>query len=88
MPRACKLRRVKYLKNIIEQDYRAIRRRWRAIQCFRPFHAAKRTMEEIEAAHIIKKRLVKRLDGKDALGQAKFVESLFGSGTNPKPLRA
>jgi len=29
LPLDCKLRRVKYLDNIIEQDHRAIRRRWR-----------------------------------------------------------
>ena len=38
LPPDGKLRRVKYLNNIIEQDHRAIRRRWRAAQCFRSFH--------------------------------------------------
>jgi transposase-like protein len=37
LPHDCKLRRVKYLNNIIEQDHRAIRRRWRVMQCFRSF---------------------------------------------------
>ncbi len=31
LPRDCKLRRVKYLNNVIEQDHRAVRRRWRAM---------------------------------------------------------
>jgi transposase-like protein len=31
VPKDCKLRRVKYLDNVIEQDHRAIRRRWRAM---------------------------------------------------------
>ena len=48
----CKLRRVKYLNNIIEQDHRAIRRRWREMQCLRSFHTAERTLEGAEAAHI------------------------------------
>jgi transposase-like protein len=78
LPRDCKLRRVKYLNNVIEQDHRAIRRRWRAMQCFRSFHTAERTLEGVEAAHMVKKGQVKRLDGRDAAGQAKFVESLFG----------
>jgi transposase-like protein len=30
LPPDCKLRRVKYLNNVIEQDDGAIRRRWRA----------------------------------------------------------
>src|SRR5919112_4818575 len=78
LPQDCKLRRVKYLNNIIEQDHRAIRRRWRAMQCFRSFHTAERTIEGVEALHMMRKGQIKRLDGRDAAGQAKFVASLFG----------
>ena len=55
MPKDRKLRRVKYLNNIIEQDHRAIRRRWRAMQCFRCFHTAERAIEGIEAMHLDEK---------------------------------
>jgi len=78
LPPDCKLRRVKYLNNVIEQDHRAIRRRWRACQGFRSFHTAERTLEGVEAMHMMRKGQVKRLDGRDAMGQAKFVASLFG----------
>src|SRR5918997_5236737 len=78
LPIDCKLRRVKYLNNVIEQDHRAIRRRWRAMQCFRSFHTAERTLEGVEALHMMGKGQVKRIDGTDTLGQAKFVASLFG----------
>ena len=78
LPPDCKLRRTKYLTNIVEQDHRAVRRRWGAMQCFRTFHTAERTLEGVEAMHMLRKGQVKRLDGRDALGQAKFVESLFG----------
>jgi transposase-like protein len=78
LPPDCKLRRVKYLNNIIEQDHRAIQRRWRAMQCFRAFHTAERTPEGTEALHMMKKGQVERLDGRDSAGQAKVVESLFG----------
>jgi hypothetical protein len=37
-----------------------------------------RTIEGIEAVHMLRKGQVKRLDGRDAVGQAKFVASLFG----------
>ena len=74
----CKLRRVKYLNNVIEQDYRFIRRRWRAMQGFRSFHTAERTIEGIEALHMMRKGQVKRSDAWDATGQARFVEGLFG----------
>nr|QEO74473.1 hypothetical protein [uncultured bacterium] len=77
LPPDCKLRRVKYLNNVIEQDHRTIRRRWRAMQCFRTFHTAERTLEGVEALHMMRKGQVKRLAGNDARGQAKFVESLF-----------
>ena len=78
LPPDCKLRRVKYLNNVIEQDHRTIRRRWKAMQCFRSFHIAERTLEGVEAAHMMRKGQIKRLDGRDAAGQAKFVASLFG----------
>ncbi len=48
------------------------------MQGFRSFHTAERTLEGVEALHMVRKGQVKRLDGRDALGQAKFVESLFG----------
>lgn len=40
-------------------------------------HTAERTLKGIEALHMMHKGQVKRLDGKDAQGQAKFVLSLF-----------
>jgi transposase-like protein len=78
IPKDCMLRRTKYLTNMVEQDHRFIRRRWRAMQCFRSFHTAERTIEGIEALHMMRKGQVKRLDGRDAAGQAQFVQSLFG----------
>jgi IS6 family transposase len=78
LPPDCKLRRVKYLNNVIEQDHRAIRRMWRAMQCFRSFHTAERAIEGIEALHVMRKSQVKRVDGRDSAGQAEFVAGLFG----------
>ncbi len=77
LPADCKLRRVKYLNNIIEQDHRFVRRRWRNMQCFRSFYTAERTLEGVEALHMMRKGQVKRLEGRDAVGQAKFVLNLF-----------
>lgn len=74
----CKLRRVKYLNNVIEQGHRFIEKKVRAAQCFKTFHTAERTLEGIEAINMMRKGQVKRLDGRDAAGQAKFVASLFG----------
>lgn len=77
LPHDCKLRRVKYLNNIIEQDHRFIKKKVRASQCFKRFHTAERTLEGIEAVNIMRKGQVKRLDASDVQGQAKFVASLF-----------
>jgi transposase-like protein len=78
VPQDCKLRRVKYLNNVIEQDHRFIKKKVRASQCFKSFHTAERTLEGIEAMNMVRKGQVKRLAGGDAQGRAKFVESLFG----------
>jgi transposase, IS6 family len=48
------------------------------MQCLRSFHTAERTIEGVEAAHMMKKGQIKRIDGRDSVGQAKFVASLFG----------
>ena len=77
LPHDCKLRRVKYLNNIIEQDHRFIKKKVRASQCFKSFHTAERTLEGIEAVNMMRKGQVKRLDSSDAMGQAKFVDSRF-----------
>jgi transposase, IS6 family len=78
VPKDCKLRRVKYLNNVIEQDHRFVKKKVRASQCIKSFHTAERTLEDIEAMNMMRKGQVKRLAGSDARGHAKFVESLFG----------
>jgi hypothetical protein len=44
---------------------------------YRSFDTAERTLQGVEAVNMIGKGQVKRLDRNDAVGQAKFVESLF-----------
>jgi transposase-like protein len=78
LPHDCKLRRVKYLNNIIEQDHRFIKKRVRACLGYRSFDTAERTIQGVEAVNMMRKGQVKRLDRSDAIGWAKFVESLFG----------
>ena len=68
VPLDCKLRRVKYLNNVIEQDHRFIKKKVRASQCFKSFHTAERTLEGIEAVNMIRKGQVKRLAGSNAQG--------------------
>jgi transposase-like protein len=78
LPSDCRLRRVKYLNNVIEQDHRFIKKKVRASQCFKSFHTAERTLEGIESTNMMRKGQVKRLAGDDARGQAKLITLLFG----------
>lgn len=77
-PKDCKLRRVKYLNNIIEQDHRLIKKKVGACLGYRSFETAERTIQGVEAVNMMRKGQVKRLDRSAAMGQAKFVEGLFG----------
>lgn len=77
LPHDCKLRRVKYLNNIIEQDHRFIKKRARACLGYRLIDTAERTIQGVEAMNMIRKGQLKRISRDDAHGQAKFVASLF-----------
>jgi transposase-like protein len=77
VPKDCKLRRVKYLNNVMEQNHRFVKKKVGASQCFKRFHTAERTPEGIEAVNLMRKGQVKRLAGGDPMGQSKFVLSLF-----------
>ena len=57
--RRCRCRPIRYLNNILEQDHRAVKRRLRACQGFRSFHAAWRTLQGIEAMNMIRKGQVR-----------------------------
>jgi IS6 family transposase len=77
LPRNCKLRRVKYLNNIIEQDHSFIKKRARACLGYRSFDTAERTIQGVGAMNMIRKGQLKRIGRGDIRGQAKFVASLF-----------
>ena len=79
VPQDCRLRRVKCLNDVIEQDHRFVKKKVRASQCFKSCHTAERTLEGIAAMKMMRKGQVKRLAGSDAPGEGKFVDSLFGS---------
>lgn len=50
-----KIRRVKYLNNIVEQDHRSVKRRIAISTGFKEFESAQRTLAGIEIVHIIRK---------------------------------
>ncbi|SAL84928.1 integrase catalytic region [Caballeronia choica] len=50
-----KIRQVKYLNNIVEQDHRAIKRRTRPMLGFKTFRCARILLSGIELMHMIAK---------------------------------
>ena len=74
----CRCRPVRYLNNVVEQDHRTIKRRVRAMQGFRAFHSAWRTIQGIETVNMIRKGQVRWLRKADIFGQAAFIARLFG----------
>jgi putative transposase len=54
-----RIRQVKYLNNIVEQDHRAIKRITRAMLGFKDFHCARVILSGVELMHMIKKGQMK-----------------------------
>ena len=75
----CRHRVGRYLKNLVEQDHRAIKRRAKASQHFRSFWAAWRTLAGYEAIHMLRKGQA-RTSSSDggAVPLHAFILSLFG----------
>jgi putative transposase len=55
-----KVRQIKYLNNIVEQDHRVIKRRTRPMLGFKDFNRARVILSGIELMHMIKKGQMKR----------------------------
>jgi transposase-like protein len=64
------IRQVKYLKNIVEQDHRAIKRVTRPMLGFKSFEAAQHTLVGIELMHMLKKDQIVIEDGVEGLTPA------------------
>ena len=73
-----KLRQIKYLNNIIEQDHRNIKRIVKPMMGFQSFNSARRTLSGIEAMNMIRKGQAKGIRKGDSVSQMKFIEELFG----------
>jgi len=70
-----KVRQIKYLNNIVEQDHRAIKRRTRPMLGFKDFTCARVILSGIELMHMIKKGQVK-CSGRASLSAAQQFYSL------------
>ena len=78
LPRRTRLRQCKYLNNIVEQDHRTVKKRTWLAKGYGSFVSAWRTLQGIEAVHMIRKGRVRGLVKDDVLGQALFIGELFG----------
>jgi transposase-like protein len=66
-----KVRQVKYLNNIVEQDHRAIKRRTRPMMGFKDFRCARIILSGIETMHMISKDQME-VDGVTRTAAAQF----------------
>jgi transposase-like protein len=77
MWRRSRLRQVKYLNNIIEQDHRRIKRVTRPGLGFGGFWTARRTLAGYETMAMIRKGQIRDIDGNDIKAQGEFINELF-----------
>jgi transposase, IS6 family len=75
--RRSRLRQVKYLNNIVEQDHRRIKRLICPGLGFGNFWTARRTLAGYEAMAMIRKGQIRKIDGNDIRAQAEFIAALF-----------
>ncbi|MCM8739330.1 IS6 family transposase [Azospirillum sp. A1-3] len=76
--RFAKLRKIKYLNNIVEQDHRRIKRLVRPGLGFKSFHTARRTIAGYEIMAMVRKGQIAAIPANDMSGQASFIATLFG----------
>ena len=75
--RRCRHPPVQYLNNILERDHRAIKRRVKAKQNFREFQAARQTIAEYEAIHMIRNEQARWVSSDAIRQQNQFIDQLF-----------
>ena len=73
---AIKIRQIKYLNNLVEQDHRAVKRITRPMLGFKSFAAAQNTLVGIELMHMIKKRQMGGKEGDEGHTAAEQFYSL------------
>lgn len=76
MPKGIRIRQVKYLNNIVEQDNRFIKRRVHSMLGFKSFKTAISILSGVEAMHMMEKGQFVLLD-KFAQNQKQFIHKLF-----------
>src|SRR5499427_1510802 len=78
LPRRVRLRQCKYLNNIVEQDHRVVKKRAWLAKGYGSVATALRTLQGIEAVHMIRKGRARWVAKGDSIAQAAFIAELFG----------
>ena len=73
-----KLKQVKHLNNVIEQDHRFVKRRVKHSLWLQSFRTAKSTIAGYETMHMIRKGQVENVGKNNSIDQIKFIDTLFG----------
>jgi hypothetical protein len=68
----------KYLNNVVEQDHRVPKKRVWLARGYQSFSTAWRTLQGIEALHMIRKGRARWVSKGDPLAQLQFIDGLFG----------
>ncbi|CDN39413.1 transposase [Bacillus thuringiensis] len=72
-----KIRRIKYLNNIVEQDHRFIKKRIRSMLGFKSYKTSASILSGVEAIHMVKKEQID-LQDQSVQNQKVFINQLFG----------
>ncbi|WP_305927847.1 IS6 family transposase [Bacillus mycoides] len=77
IPIGTKIRRIKYLNNIVEQDHRFIKKRIRSMLGFKSYKTSVSILSGVEAMHMVKKEQID-LQDQSVQNQNIFINQLFG----------
>ena len=86
LSRRCRLRQGKFLSSIVEQDHRTLKRRVKLAMGYSSFRTAGRTIQGMEAMHLIHKGRVRRVAKDDGAAQVRFLYRLFGLAMEHNPV--
>ena len=78
LPKDTKLRQVKYLNNMVEQDHRGVKHLINPGMSFGSFNSARRTIKGYEAMSMIRKGQIQDVEKGDVIGQISFINQIFG----------
>ncbi len=78
LPSTAKLRKIKYLNNVVENDHKSVKRKSRYLQWYQSFDTASATISGMETMRMIQKGQLKHLAQNDAISQNKLINRLFG----------